>query len=171
MREYVVQAVILDREPQRDFDSRVSFFTEKFGKLSGKATSTRKITSKLAGHLEPGNLVHLRFVEKKGLQIVDSLKVRSLKVGVPDLHALNQILAEGEPEPELWQILKGNAFEWNSVLRVLGWDPRGSNCIECQGESAAFYLAHQEIFCLQCSSKLPQAQVIYIYINTSYAAL
>ena len=162
MHEYVAQAVILEREPYRDFDSRVSFFTEKFGKLSGKATSTRKITSKLAAHLEPGNLVHLRFVEKKGLQIVDSLKVRRVKVQAPDLHALNQILAEGEPDPDLWGLLKGKGFSWAEALKILGWDPNGSRCVQCSGVSSAFYLAHQEIFCMPCSLKLPRSQVIYL---------
>jgi recombinational DNA repair protein (RecF pathway) len=163
MHEYVAQAIILDREPHRDFDSRVSFFTEKFGKLTGKATSTRKITSKLAAHLEPGNLVHVRLIEKKELQIVDSLKVRKIATKSPDLYALNQILAEGEPDPELWQLLKGRSFTWPAALRILGWDPGGSRCVQCSGVSAAFYIAHQEIFCMPCSLKLPRAQVIYIY--------
>jgi recombinational DNA repair protein (RecF pathway) len=161
MHEYVAQAVILDREPLRDHDSRVSFFTEKFGKLIGKATSARKITSKLAAHLEPGSLVHLRFVEQKNLQIVDSLKVRKVGATAPDLHALSHILGEGEPEPELWELLRGKGFTWTATLRILGWDPLQSSCVNCQGVSAAFYLAHQEIFCISCASKLPRAQVIY----------
>ncbi len=162
MHEYVAQAIILDREPQRDMDSRVSFLTEQFGKLVGKATSARKITSKLAAHLEPGNLVHVRFVEKKGLQIVDSLKVRRVGATAPDLHALNQLLGEGESEPELWQLLKGRNFTWPEALRILGWDPRQSGCVQCRGVSAAFYLAHQELFCRPCSLKLPPSQVLYL---------
>ena len=62
MQEYVTDALVLKKEPLRDFDARYYFFTKKFGKLKGKATSARKIVSKLAGHLEPGTLAKVRFV-------------------------------------------------------------------------------------------------------------
>ncbi len=161
MHEYVVQAVILDREPFREFDNRVTFFTERLGKLSGKSVSTRKITSKLAAHLEPGAFVNMRFVEKSGLQIVDSLTSRRLRAAPPDLHALKELLPEGEPEPELWNLLKTDKFSWREALRILGWDPNGAQCATCGKTAVAFHAPRQEMFCAACASKLPPGQVLY----------
>src|SRR3989344_3413173 len=98
MREYVAIAVVLDREPIGEYDSRVHFMTEQHGKMIGRATSARKITSKLSAHLEPGTLTRLRLVEQKGLRIVDSLKVAGGIAPMPDLHLLARMLPEGEPE-------------------------------------------------------------------------
>lgn len=161
MHEYSVPAVILDKEPLRDFDSRITFYTEKFGKLSGKATSTRKITSKLSAHLEPGNMVNMRFVEKHGLQIVDTLRTRKIRASLPELYALNQLLGEGEPDPELWTHLKSAKFRWTDILRILGWDPAHGSCASCGSLPQSFYLSRQEMYCTACASKLPVAQVIY----------
>ena len=85
MQEYVTDALVLKKEPLRDFDARYFFFTKKFGKMKGRATSARKITSKLAGHLEPGTLVTARFVERNGgngnggVQIADALMTRQAR--------------------------------------------------------------------------------------------
>lgn len=162
MREYAAQAVILEKEPLRDYDSRITFFTEKFGKLTGRATSARKITSKLSAHLEPGNMVNMRFVEKHGLQIVDSIKTRHTGITAPDLYALQQILGEGEPDPELWLLIKKSKFTWRDTLRILGWDAERSVCVHCGHSSAAFHIPRQEMYCTDCASKLPSGQVIYV---------
>src|SRR5258708_27118691 len=82
MREFITDAVVLHKEPLRDADARYFFFTKRHGKVAGKATSTRKITSKLADHLEPGTLTAVRFIERNGggtgTQVIDALKNRSL---------------------------------------------------------------------------------------------
>ena len=39
MREYVSDAVVLDRDEIGEADSRVVFYTEKFGRVSARATS------------------------------------------------------------------------------------------------------------------------------------
>ncbi len=142
MQEYVTDAIVLKKEPLRDFDARYWFFTKKFGKLKGKATSARKITSKLAGHLEPGTLVKVRFVERNGAngngaQIADALKVQALGLPLAGLHQLNSILPDGEPDAALWSELMGSArgahggLSWPRVLAVLGWDPQDAICEGC----------------------------------------
>jgi recombinational DNA repair protein (RecF pathway) len=160
MHEYVAQAVILDKEPLRETDSRVSFFTEKFGKLVGKAVSTRKATSKLAAHLEPGNFVNLRFVEKKNLQIVDGLKAGEIQASAPDLYRLHQLLPEGEPEAELWNMLRTNKFGWREALAILGWDPVASVCTNCSATPTAFHIPHQDMYCKPCSNRMPSSEMI-----------
>ena len=163
MQEYLSEAVILDREPAGDLDVRLSVFTKRFGKFVVKAKSARRITSKLAGHLQPGNLVDARIVEKNGLQIVDVLKKRRLDIAPADLHRLDLILAEAEPEPRLWRELVGDKFVWWEVLGILGWEPAAAQCGACDGtEDLVFSISGQEFFCGNCSSKLDQNEVIYI---------
>jgi len=169
MQEFITDAVVLDKGPSRDLDARYSFFTRRFGKIVGKAKSVRKITSKLAGHLEPGNLVRIRFVERNGgsggTQVVDALKDRKLDIALPDLRLLNMMLHEGEPDEALWQALLGGAkaaFSWPRILRILGWDPAGTACEMCGKKTAYFYIPRQEFFCASCASKLPQNELVLV---------
>ena len=53
------RALILKRYPWRDYDSRVVLYTEDYGKKILSARGTKKISSKLAAHLEPITLVDL----------------------------------------------------------------------------------------------------------------
>jgi recombinational DNA repair protein (RecF pathway) len=162
MREYVTLAVVLDKEPVGEKDSRVQVFTERYGKLIGRATSARKITSKLAAHLEPGTITKLRLVEQKGLRITDSLMIRRSAALAPDLHLLSKMLPEGEPEPELWELFLNDSFTWRSALRVLGWDPLGSACAVCGSKTEAFSSRFHEFFCGEHALKLSAHEVVYI---------
>jgi recombinational DNA repair protein (RecF pathway) len=162
MQEYVSEAVVLNKEPVRDLDGRYSFFTKRYGKITGKATSTRKITSKLAGHLEPGTLVHVRFVEKGGTQIVDALKKDKVAIPLPDLRFVNALLADHEPDLALWNELIAEKFSWENVLRIMGWDPAEAVCENCGKVAPYFYLARQEFFCISCASKLPRNGLLLV---------
>lgn len=167
MQEYVSEAVILSREPVGDLDARFSIFTKRFGKLKTKAKSVRRTTSKLAGHLEPGNLADVRIIEKNGPQVVDALKKQRLGISPADLYRLDLILAEAEPDPLLWRALLGGKFNWQETLRILGWDPGEAQCQTCDGKNGlAFSVAGQEFFCGNCSLRLPQNELIYIYPTT-----
>ena len=106
MNEYYFnEAIVLDREPSGEIDNRFSIYAKGFGKIVARGKSTRKITSKLSGHLEPGNLVKVRLIEKNGLQVVDTLKVSSIKCQVSDLYFLNKLLPEHDFDFALWEEL------------------------------------------------------------------
>ena len=154
MQEFVTDALVLRKEPLRDFDARYSFFTKRFGKVVGNATSARKITSKLAGHLEPGSLTRVRFIERNhgnGTQITDALKHGAVAMPLSDLGFLERMLAEGEVDEALWDECVGGRFSWSAVLRILGWDPRHAACTVCGKRAAAFYITRQEFFCKDCA--------------------
>jgi recombinational DNA repair protein (RecF pathway) len=162
MREYLSDAIILDREPNGDVDCRFSIFTKKYGKLIAKAKSVRKITSKLSGHLMPGNVIAARIVEKNGLQLVDALKKSRIAVNPRDLYLLGGLLADSEPDLNLWNSIYGS-FDWKKILKILGWDPAGAACGACgKGNPAVFDAESQDFFCGGCSSKLPPDRLIYI---------
>ncbi len=165
MLEYVTDALVLSKEPYKDFDARYVFFTRRFGKISGKATSVRKITSKLAGHLEPGTLAQVRFVEKNhgnGTQIVDALGTGRLYAALPNLGRLAAILAEGDADEALWSALTEGRFSWREILRIQGWDPEGAVCAQCGREAAAaFLIPRQDFLCDACASKIrPDALIL-----------
>lgn len=171
MREYVTRAVVLEKVLRNDADARYSFFTERFGKIAAKAKSSRKITSKLAGHLEPGTLAAIRIIETHGTQVVDALGAGRVAVPLADLASLNHLLGEWEPDAALWRELagsvRGGTFSWASVLAILGWDPRGAVCAMCfggSGDRAArhFLVPRQEFFCTSCASKIGAAELLLI---------
>lgn len=165
MREYVTDALVLAKEPLRDLDGRYFFFTKKFGKVVGKATSSRKITSKLAGHLEPGSFVRARFVDRNhgnGTQITDALRYGKAAATVGDLDSLSRILADAEPDAALWSELGRERFSWPAVLALLGWDPRHAACETCGGPPYAFFLPRQEFFCRTCASKLARNALLLL---------
>jgi len=160
--EYITEAVVLNREPSGDLDSRFSLFTNRFGKLVAKGKSTRRPTSKLSSHLEPGMLVQVRLIEKNGLQVVDALKRGEIPAAPPSLHFLDRILPEAEPEPDLWRLLL-TGLNWRSALAILGWDPKEALCATCsKGELRAFSVRSQEFFCSDCVSKHRGNEVLYI---------
>ena len=163
MQEYVANAIVLRKDPLRDLDGRYSLFTEQFGKVIGKTTSSRKITSKLAPHLEPGMVSRVRYIEQKGTQIVDALKVGRLAISLLDLHLLAELLPEGQREFDLWRSLLHNDFSWSATLKILGWDPEGALCAACGREKATtFLIRRQEFFCRSCASKLGREGVLLV---------
>ncbi len=156
MQEYVTNAIVLRKYPQGDLDGRYTLFTERFGKITGKAKSSRKITSKLAPHLEPGTMLKMRFIEAHGTQIIDALKADKIAVSLLDMQFLSSLLPEGQPEPELWQMLSTGSFSWPRALAILGWDPEGAICATCGTRRGThFYIPRQEFFCGVCIKKLP----------------
>ena len=163
MQEYVTDAIILRKDPLGDLDSRYTLFTKRFGKIRGKAKSSRKITSKLAPHLEPGIVAKVRFIETKGTQLIDALKSDRVQLTLNDLHLINQLLPDAEPEAGLWELLVNGKFSWAEALAILGWDPEGAECIICgECQPNFFYITHQEFYCRTHASKARRDAVISI---------
>ena len=173
MQEYVTRAVVLDKQLRGgDADARYSFFTERYGKIAAKAKSSRKIVSKLAGHLEPGTVAAVRIIETYGAQVIDALKFGRVKIPIAQLAALNSLLPEWQPEAELWNELVQSAsieasaanagaagmqknFSWTNALAILGWDPYGAVCAHCNllnRPARYFYIPRQEFFCTSCAA-------------------
>lgn len=167
---YFPEAIVLDREDVNGFDSRYSVYAKGFGKFFAKATSARKITSKLAPHLEPGNLVKIRVVGNGNFQVVDVLKNSKISIPYPDLYLLNQILPEHDFEFSIWSLLtKGDPsgqviqnLDWRLVLKALGWDPEHGSCEICQTEKPDFFdIGTQGFFCEKCFGKRREVPNFY----------
>ncbi|MDP2650779.1 MAG: recombination protein O N-terminal domain-containing protein, partial [bacterium] len=75
MKEYFTPGIVLDREPRNELDEAITIYTKDLGKVRAFTKSSRKITSKLSGHLTPGRLANIRLVERNKLQLVDALSL------------------------------------------------------------------------------------------------
>jgi len=87
------QAIILNRSDYRESDSLVTCYTRNFGKLSLVARGTKKIKSKLAGHLEPISLTDILIIKGKGFDYVGSALMADAYLGIKD--NLNKIYYAG----------------------------------------------------------------------------
>jgi recombinational DNA repair protein (RecF pathway) len=180
MREYVSEAIILNKRPNGNMDTRYAIFTKKFGKMLAKATSARKVTSKLAGHLEPGTVARVRLIEKNGLRVVDALRECTLLVDgksnltlplkdegwSPTLYGLallDRLLAEAEPEPFVWAMVRRGKLDWRSILGTLGWDPGKAACSVCRAiPVSGFSVACQDFFFSRCFSEFSLFEFVII---------
>ena len=159
MREYVTDAVTLRKEPVGEADVTVTLYTERLGRVLARATSARKITSRLSAHLEPLTFLAARLVEKRGsgngavrFQVVDALARGRLRCSPRVLRLLEATTPEGEPDAALWSLLQsGGDVDLRAVLRAVGFDPRHAHCDRCRNEAIThFSLPDTAYLCTSC---------------------
>mgnify|MGYP001560673030 CR=1 FL=1 len=152
MREYVTNALVLSLTPTGEQDGRVALFSEHLGRVSAKATSIRKISSKLAGHVQPLNFVTVRLVETGGLQVADAISTGRLPVAaLPALRLLAVVAPEWNADPRLWAFVHSAAVSVRSILGAAGFDPAQAACVSCgKREPEYFSLADASFICAAC---------------------
>ncbi|MFH1759227.1 MAG: DNA repair protein RecO [Patescibacteria group bacterium] len=163
MLEYLTEAIVLEREDLREQDSRITFYTKELGRVSAKATSARKITSRLSSHLEPLNLINLRLVYKNNFQIVDALTLNrftnwrqsgNLLQVLDLLDFVKNMTADGDSDYQLWALLKATLYspkiDYNLILKVLGFDHKFANCQICCGKPNYFTVDDLSFYCDDC---------------------
>jgi len=112
------QAIVLSHQDYRENDSLVGFYTLDYGKLSLIVRGSKKLQSKLAGHLEPFNFVDLMIISGKSRDYVGSAILRepfltlkddlnSLYYAGQGLSWLNRLSEEGEADQEIFSLLLG----------------------------------------------------------------
>ncbi len=164
MREYVTEAIVLKKEPVREFDVRLSLYTRELGKVKALVTSARKPLSKLSPHVEPLSIAQVRLAEKGGVQLTDALRKGVLpKKHVGVLTLLDAVLQVGERDDRLWSLLTRD-FSLEEVLAALGFDPNFAVCETC-GKSAPniFLLKDARYACAEC--------VPYMFSREEYVVL
>lgn len=184
--EATTEAIILDKEDLGEYDSRVFLYTKDLGRISAKTVSSRKITSKLASHVEPANYINARLVSKgdffdgKGFQLVDALTIEGgvglksnleqLKEVIKILDFVKQAAPEGVSDRDLWDFLRGvvggsaNA-QVRDAISFLGFDPEFASCENCGRNNPEYFYVKNSIFvCAPCSFLVnePKNQLIKI---------
>lgn len=163
---YNITGIIISRHAWRENDSRVILYSRERGKLELVARGTKKIKSKLAGHLEPINLVDMMVIKGRQYDYVGtclsadcflSIKEdldRSLIAGLATAN-LGKLIKDNEPEPEIYDLILDffralNNLKLGSdqsallydyfkmkILSQLGYSPELYDCIVCHAKILA----------------------------------
>jgi DNA repair protein RecO (recombination protein O) len=175
------QAVILRARAYGESDKIVTFLSEDAGKLTGIAKGAKNSRRRFANCLDPFTRVRVHFRVRAGASLVFMESCDLLEpVGVlvePSKFAygsylvelVDQLTAEGQPIPELYQLLVEGldllrqgpataAFLRGFELRLLyhtGYDPQLQDCARCHGplETHAGVFVdpiHSGLVCPQC---------------------
>lgn len=127
MATYQTNAIVLKRENIFEADRLYHLYAEDFGKIRTIAGGARKINSKLAGHLEPFNLIWVELMSKKNgdLFITTALSHKELfsKDSTPAKAALFAKMADfaylmlkgPQKDDKLWDFILENFTKANLV--------------------------------------------------------
>jgi len=173
MFEVTTEAVVLDKEDLGESDSRIFLYTADFGKSTAKVTSARKITSKLAGHLEPLNYVLVRlisrsdFTDSRNFQLTDALLIdnagdlksnpANLRQAIEAVNLIRKSIPEGAPDENLWQVFQNICsqkitYSIQEILKILGLDLEFAGCELCRKSSPEYFYPKENFFiCRLCN--------------------
>jgi len=112
-------ALILNCQPYRENDSLVSVYTLDFGKLSLVARGTKKLRSKLAGHLEPLSLAALMIISGRGRDYVGSALCQSAYLGIRD--DLNKLYYAGQALAWFNRLVRENQADERLFFLITKW--------------------------------------------------
>jgi len=170
MATYKTKAIVLSSYPYREHDRIISFYSEEYGRMDARARGTRKIISKLAGHLEPFIETELLLARGRRWDILagsrtinDGDRIRrsverraTASVCVEAVKIITKPLARDE---RVYALLKNtlqwleegertlveqntcaHAFLW-SLLHLSGFAPEMENCINCRQTAKGAYFS------------------------------
>ena len=150
MQEYTLTAVVLEKAPLKEQDVVCVLYTKEFGRIRATAHGGRRITSKLAAHLEPLTVSHVRLVggavaDNGGLRfsIADALTIRKLDaVFFPILRLVAQMTPWQEVDLDLWQELmnEGPIPSGRRLLSIFGFDTQNARCEFCGRPEVAYFV-------------------------------
>lgn len=176
MVEYYTKALVLSRAPRGDLDGTLTLYTKELGRVSVKAKSLRKLTSKLSGHLTPGRLANVRIVEMSGntKQVVDALSLPS-KTSLEFLKFLGficQLSPIGMPDLHLWHELEQASLNglsdkdtYKRIISIMGYDAKNAICDNCGSVKIAYFAPRDIMFlCNRCfnDSRLKEDEIFSI---------
>lgn len=175
------RAIILRARAYGEADKIVTFLSEEAGKLTGIAKGAKNSRRRFANCLDPFTLVRLHFRVRTGASLVfmescDLLEPVGTLVepakfayGSYLVELVDQLTAEGQPLPELYQLLMEaldllrhgpataaflRAFELH-LLHLAGYEPQLQDCGRCHSaletDAAVFVDAvHGVVVCRSC---------------------
>lgn len=179
---YNVKAIILNRKSAAEDDSRVVMYSREAGKLELVARGTKKIKSKLAGHLEPFNLADIMVIRGRQYDYVGAAASEKCYVNIKNdlvklaaagraVNIFNKLIKPELKDAELFELLKDYLDVLDSAKKVdilnslfilkllsrLGHRPELYNCLNCGNKispvSIKFDYARGGLICLKCPAK------------------
>jgi DNA repair protein RecO (recombination protein O) len=172
------KAIVLNRKKAGNYDASVFLYTLDHGKLSLIARGLQKSSSKLAGHLEPLNLVELMIIKGRGRDYVGSaisensfLNIKSdydkLNLAGQGIKFLSDLSFDDQADFNIFLTLKDFLSNLNEsdnelsllcfklkILRLLGYDFNFSSCSLCSKSGTNFFdYFDKEVLCEDCLEK------------------
>jgi len=156
---YNIQAIVLGRQYFRESDSKITVYSLEKGRLELVARGTKKISSKLAGHLEPKGFVKIMVVRGKRFDYVGGVvsensfqKIKNdldkIKSAGEAINIFLKLIKEEEKNLDIYNLIKSffeilnkkdfsnNDFLVSSFLLklsvYLGYSPELFNCVICK---------------------------------------
>lgn len=176
------RAIVLSRYDISEYDAIVLFYSLDFGKISILAKGLKRPKSKLAGHLEPLNLVELMIIEGREKNYVGSAISDNSFLGIKNsynklvlagsaIKFLKDLSFEQEADFNIFLLLRDFLINLNNydqddayldflllyfkvrILDILGYNFDFSRCSACGQVSAIFFdFFNKEVLCLNCSN-------------------
>ena len=157
---YLIKAIILKRQPFREYDAKVTVYSLEQGKMELVARGVKKISSKLAAHIEPISLTNIMVIKGKQFNYIGSsvsennfLAVRSnlekIKVTGKAINIFDKLIKPERQDKELFQLLyifleilnekkidySYDLFLYYLILKILtelGYKPELHVCVTCK---------------------------------------
>jgi DNA repair protein RecO (recombination protein O) len=125
---YRTKAIVLDRSPHQECDSQVVVYSLLAGRQNLIARGTAKTNSKLAGHLEPFNIVELMVIKGRGADyagaVTSLVSVNLLKQDLNKITSagyvcglVKQLIKTGEAESRIFNLL-GQYLVWLNAVQA-----------------------------------------------------
>lgn len=160
---YNTKAIILDRQPFRESDSKVAVFCFDKGRQELVARGTRKISSKLSGHIEPLTLANIMIVRGKHYNYLGSAINENSFINIKNdldklylageaINIFKKLVKENEKDEFLFglldnflKILNNKEFDLKNrelflsffifkLIGELGYSPELFNCVVCKNK-------------------------------------
>ncbi|MGC8970667.1 MAG: DNA repair protein RecO [bacterium] len=185
MNSYYITGIILSRENIGEKDRLIVFLTKERGKLKAVARSSRRISSKMAGSLEPLNLVRCWIHIGKTFDIIKGVElIRTFPNLIKDierylyisriLEFVQNIVQENEESLDIFKLLLGTLsaindydninsigiFFWINILTLAGYKMRLDKCICGKTQITSFSPSMGGVICNDCILKTNDAMLV-----------
>ncbi len=166
MREYLTEAVVLDRELSGETDAQIFLYTKELGRITARARSVGQITSRLSSYLQPLRRITARLVEKNGFQIVDALPTGSQLIKTTEqiglLQIIRQLTSEHHPDAKLWDELAAGKPSSRHIFSILGFDPLHAACALCERKHPEYFSVRDaHYYCAGCTKTFSSNAGLY----------
>jgi DNA repair protein RecO (recombination protein O) len=178
-KTYRTTGIVINKRDWRENDSLFTIITFDYGKIKVIATGSKKIKSKLMGHLSSLGLVDIMVAKGKQqdrlatARLIDNFQIDLEKDYIYISYffeLLDKLLEEGQPDKDVWNVLlksikwlqsSSNKIQKKIVVtyftfqlfKNLGYHPELYNCIKCNNkvqEKIYFSFSENGLCCDKC---------------------
>ncbi|HPT08531.1 MAG TPA: DNA repair protein RecO [bacterium] len=195
------KAIVLNRKDYNDYDSLIFCYSLDFGKICLLAKGLKRPKAKLAGHLEPFNLIDLMIIKGRERDYIGSaisensfLNIKSnyylIDIAGQGIRFLNELIFSNQVDFAIFLLLRDFLINLNNIksddklaelfliyfklklLYISGYDFDFSQCSHCKKKVGMFLnFFDKEVLCLDCYNLKKSPATNFIKINPNIISL